>query len=165
MLRLIHWLFLICVGLGVRAGHYPRAPSACLYPRNHGGCYTSYAPYWYYHFQSRMCRKTWNRCPRNPNNFRTKKACRKTCISSVPEYRACWQPLDKGVDCHHCRRTHGCGEYRFYYDRRRRYCSRFYYYGCGGNSNNFRSRRACMCRCVHYKKWLKCKFWSKNQQP
>uniref|UniRef100_A0A0L8HVI4 BPTI/Kunitz inhibitor domain-containing protein n=1 Tax=Octopus bimaculoides TaxID=37653 RepID=A0A0L8HVI4_OCTBM len=144
--------------------------SVCNFPSNYGGCYQSHSPYWFYHSGRRRCMRTWNRCPRNPNNFRSRRQCKKVCVREVIQDFVCRQPLDEGVYCHHCRRRHRCGQRKFYYDRRTHSCRRFYYFGCGGNSNNFYSRWDCKCRCIYNRyddffNWLKCKFGSKRQRP
>ena len=39
--------------------------------------------------------------------------------------------------------------YRYYYDSIKGKCKRFIYDGCGGNANNFRTKKACKATCVH----------------
>ncbi|VDI38588.1 Kunitz-type protease inhibitor 1 [Mytilus galloprovincialis] len=38
---------------------------------------------------------------------------------------------------------------RYYYEKASKMCRKFHYTGCGGNKNNFHSKRECMRRCRH----------------
>ncbi|EYC41730.1 hypothetical protein Y032_0558g3411 [Ancylostoma ceylanicum] len=37
---------------------------------------------------------------------------------------------------------------RYYYDKEKKRCRRFIYGGCGGNENNFQTRRECKKACI-----------------
>lgn len=52
----------------------------------------------------------------------------------------CFSPVDEG-GCHRAER-------RFAFDPKTRRCHLFYYSGCGGNANNFVSRKLCFRKCI-----------------
>ena len=39
---------------------------------------------------------------------------------------------------------------RWYYDQYAKKCKEFYYYGCGGNKNNFKTKDLCEKKCSYY---------------
>uniref|UniRef100_A0A914V2F1 BPTI/Kunitz inhibitor domain-containing protein n=1 Tax=Plectus sambesii TaxID=2011161 RepID=A0A914V2F1_9BILA len=58
----------------------------------------------------------------------------------------CYQKLNKGY-----RSTcwgYSLFQWRWYYDCDLDRCCRFCYTGCGGNENNFRTKRECVATCV-----------------
>ncbi|VDI38587.1 Hypothetical predicted protein [Mytilus galloprovincialis] len=62
--------------------------------------------------------------------------------SSSSSYK-CDQPIAYGnTDC-------TAHTVRYYYEKASKMCRKFHYTGCGGNKNNFHSKRECMRRCRH----------------
>lgn len=51
--------------------------------------------------------------------------------------------------CYKAAETGDCQNYeaRWYYDTKEEQCRQFYYGGCGGNENNFRTENECLHRC------------------
>jgi len=92
-----------------------------------------------YHFDkvAGECKKfIYGGCRGTANNFDTLAACQKTC----EDPQACLLPKIIGP----CK-----GKFpRFYFDKRAGKCKKFFYGGCGGNANNFETKRACRKRCV-----------------
>ncbi|CAC5385577.1 unnamed protein product [Mytilus coruscus] len=53
----------------------------------------------------------------------------------------CGQPIAYGnTDC-------TAHTVRYYYEKASKMCRKFHYTGCGGNKNNFHSKRECMRKC------------------
>ncbi|CAC5385576.1 TFPI2 [Mytilus coruscus] len=60
--------------------------------------------------------------------------------SSSSSYK-CGQPIAYGnTDC-------TAHTVRYYYEKASKMCRKFHYTGCGGNKNNFHSKRECMRKC------------------
>ncbi|XP_029981701.1 tissue factor pathway inhibitor-like isoform X2 [Sphaeramia orbicularis] len=77
-------------------------------------------------------------CGGNTNNFDTLQACEEMCLVSVDK-NPCGLPEAAGP----CR---GLVK-RYFFDTRTEQCRPFFYGGCFGNANNFRSMSACQARC------------------
>ncbi|XP_026232127.1 tissue factor pathway inhibitor a isoform X2 [Anabas testudineus] len=75
--------------------------------------------------------------------------------------KVCLQPMEAAT----C--DGGTVEKRFAYNPQTRRCHSFYYRGCGGNENNFQSRKECFRKCIKRRQGrgftipVKKKFWSK----
>ncbi|XP_064632992.1 papilin-like isoform X2 [Lineus longissimus] len=107
----------------------------CKMPKLPGPCKGSMNRY-HYNPKTDSCQRfTYGGCLGNENNFRTKAACEKLCVTTP----VCSQPKVVGP----------CKGFfpRLYYDARTNTCRFFIYGGCGGNANNFKTRRACVKRC------------------
>ncbi|KAK2839502.1 hypothetical protein Q5P01_013242 [Channa striata] len=62
-------------------------------------------------------------------------------VPGEPQVKAvCFSPVDRG--------TCTGGEKRFAYNPETRRCQQFLYSGCGGNGNNFLSRKRCFRKCI-----------------
>ncbi|XP_061547759.1 tissue factor pathway inhibitor a isoform X1 [Phycodurus eques] len=77
-------------------------------------------------------------CGGNANNFETLEACQDTCIVS-DDKNPCHLPEAEGP----CRGL----VTRYFFDSNSQQCKRFYYGGCFGNANNFRSIAECQAKC------------------
>ncbi|XP_051938008.1 tissue factor pathway inhibitor a [Hippocampus zosterae] len=77
-------------------------------------------------------------CGGNANNFETLEACRETCLVSEDK-NPCHLPEAEGP----CRGLLT----RYFFDNSTQQCKRFYYGGCFGNANNFRSMAECQAKC------------------
>ncbi|XP_041857397.1 tissue factor pathway inhibitor a isoform X2 [Melanotaenia boesemani] len=77
-------------------------------------------------------------CRGNENNFETLEMCQETCVFSADK-NPCHLPEAPGP----CR---GLLK-RFFFDTSSQQCKQFYYGGCFGNPNNFRSISDCKARC------------------
>ncbi|CAJ1078762.1 tissue factor pathway inhibitor a [Xyrichtys novacula] len=77
-------------------------------------------------------------CAGNDNNFHTLEACEETCVVSADK-DPCHLPEAPGP----CRGL----VTRYFFDTTTQACMRFFYGGCYGNANNFRSMDECQSRC------------------
>ncbi|KAM6174228.1 tissue factor pathway inhibitor [Erethizon dorsatum] len=150
-------------------------PDLCFLEDDVGIC-RAYITRYFYNNESRQCEPfTYGGCLGNLNNFESLEACKNTCEGSendhqVDHYKTtpiplvtihnnsltshstkspkiwefkgpswCLTPADKGM----CR----ANETRFFYNSAIAKCRPFKYSGCGGNENNFASKRACVRAC------------------
>ncbi|XP_034430512.1 tissue factor pathway inhibitor a isoform X1 [Hippoglossus hippoglossus] len=77
-------------------------------------------------------------CGGNANNFETIEACKETCVVSDDK-----NPCHLDVAFGPCR---GMVK-RYFFESTSQECKHFYYGGCFGNANNFRSLAECQARC------------------
>ncbi|XP_068824240.1 tissue factor pathway inhibitor [Capricornis sumatraensis] len=132
-------------------------PDFCFLEEDVGIC-RGYITRYFYNKQSKQCERfTYGGCLGNLNNFESLEECKNTCEdilndriqvdapskkpSSFEFNRPSWclTPADRGL----CR----ANVTRFYYDSVIGKCHTFEYSGCGGNENNFTSRKACFRAC------------------
>ncbi|XP_053774825.1 tissue factor pathway inhibitor isoform X10 [Desmodus rotundus] len=139
-------------------------PDFCFLEEEVGNCRAYFIRY-FYNNQSKKCERfVYGGCPGNRNNFLSLEECKNTCENPlrgtstqpvpVPEtakppkhkikivYRVpywCRTPADRGL-CN-------ANVTRFYYNLHARKCLQFSYSGCGGNENNFNSRKSCLRAC------------------
>ncbi|XP_067682195.1 carboxypeptidase inhibitor SmCI-like [Haliotis asinina] len=99
-----------------------------------GRCRARFSRY-FYDPDSETCKTfTYGGCGGNANNFKTKAECEKKCVPVCelkPEVGRC-----------------KARKRRFFYDPETKKCRRFYYGGCGGNANNFKTKAKCEETCV-----------------
>ncbi|XP_039662109.1 collagen alpha-6(VI) chain [Perca fluviatilis] len=141
-------LFLVCVvnvcvllsaqcllhsDTGIQCGDYVQA---WFFDKVIGAC----SPFWY------------GGCGGNANRFNTENECARTCgahnpnILPIPELASfaskdsCFLSQDQG----------GCQNYTmmWFFDTEQRECSRFWYGGCGGNGNRFKTQDECESLCL-----------------
>ncbi|XP_030065967.1 tissue factor pathway inhibitor isoform X2 [Microcaecilia unicolor] len=156
-------------------------PAFCLLEEDPGICRGLFTRY-FYNKVSEKCEKfKYGGCLGNENNFMSLEDCQITCqdrslSSSVPteeqstqqpknnsrtEISAlparlpysrgppfCWMPAERG----NCSST----EKRFYYQNSTGKCLTFNYSGCGGNKNNFSTKKSCVMVCK--------KGWHENER-
>uniref|UniRef100_A0A8D0KLT4 Tissue factor pathway inhibitor n=1 Tax=Salvator merianae TaxID=96440 RepID=A0A8D0KLT4_SALMN len=144
-------------------------PSHCLLENDPGICRGLLVRY-FYNTESQICEKfQYGGCLGNANNFLTLKECQDTCednslpgnslqiddeitVFNVTSNRTpiikhelvllpsvCMMHMDKGL----CRAS----EKRYFYNYTTGKCRPFSYSGCGGNENNFTSRKSCLQMC------------------
>ncbi|XP_029386594.1 tissue factor pathway inhibitor a isoform X2 [Echeneis naucrates] len=77
-------------------------------------------------------------CGGNANNFETLEACEEMCFVSEDK-NPCHLPEAPGP----CRGL----VTRYFFDNRSKQCKQFFYGGCFGNANNFRSLSECQAKC------------------
>lgn len=115
-------------------------PDLCFLEDDVGIC-RAYITRYFYNNQTRQCEPfAYGGCLGNLNNFESLEECKSTC--DLPKFHGpswCLTPADKGL----CR----ANETRFFYDAVTAKCRPFNYSGCGGNENNFASKRACVRAC------------------
>ena len=87
----------------------------------------------YYFAQDKSCQKySPLECKGNDNSFNTKKQCLTTCgdCASKPVTGPCKAHIQ-----------------RYYFDKEKHICKKFIYGGCGGNSNNYKTKHECFDTC------------------
>ena len=110
----------------------------CYSKPEKGPCKANIQRY-YFDKDRKICKKfTFGGCKGNGNNYKTKKACFDTCgdCNSDPEGGSPWQ----GISCLALFQ-------RYYFDQDHKTCKRFIYGGCGGNNNNFQTKKDCSKAC------------------
>ncbi|TRZ20316.1 hypothetical protein HGM15179_006795 [Zosterops borbonicus] len=149
-------------------------PDFCFHAQEPGVC-RGYFTRYFYNKETKLCEAfKYGGCLGNQNNFRSLEECQATCQDncelmnssspaeehpnsvnssspakepsqspgifeppSIPSL--CMTPMDRGL----CRAK----ELRFFYDYSTGKCRPFSYSGCGGNENNFISRKSCLRIC------------------
>ncbi|XP_015274868.1 PREDICTED: tissue factor pathway inhibitor [Gekko japonicus] len=150
-----------------RARFKKEKPSFCLLENDPGICRGMISRY-FYNKDSQQCEKfMYGGCLGNQNNFESLRECQDICQNSpnslqmedgekalpgmvnnsspavkqgsalLPSF--CLTPMDRGF----CR----ANEKRFFYNHTTGKCHPFSYSGCGGNVNNFTSRKSCLRMC------------------
>ncbi|CAI5656754.1 unnamed protein product [Oreochromis niloticus] len=125
--------------------HLPQAPGPCR------GLVSRF----FFDSSSQECKQFYyGGCFGNANNFRTMAECQAKCLNPAPESPSprkdvvqptvetefCFRPVDKG--------TCSGSEKRYAYIPEKKRCQSFSYSGCGGNENNFVTRRHCFHKCI-----------------
>nr|KAF6451277.1 tissue factor pathway inhibitor [Molossus molossus] len=116
-------------------------PSFCFLEEDVGIC-RGYFTRYFYNSQSKQCETfVYGGCFGNLNNFESLGECKATCDQDACYHSPYWclTPADRGL----CK----ANESRFYYNSNVGKCLTFNYSGCGGNENNFVSKRACLRAC------------------
>ncbi|NXP34216.1 TFPI1 inhibitor, partial [Leiothrix lutea] len=166
-----------CVPAGQYPFSYPptnssfASPDFCFHAQEPGVC-RGYFTRYFYNKETKLCEAfKYGGCLGNQNNFRSLEECQTTCqdnklwlfqinvslyldvhfseilkLSSYlgageppPIPSLCMTPMDRGL----CRAK----ELRFFYNYSTGRCRPFSYSGCGGNENNFISRKSCLRIC------------------
>ncbi|KAL4662341.1 hypothetical protein H8957_014746 [Semnopithecus entellus] len=146
-------------------------PDFCFLEEDPGIC-RGYITRYFYNNQSKQCERfKYGGCLGNMNNFETLEECKNTCEDGLDGFQVdnygtqlsavnnsqtpqstkvpsffefhgpswCLAPADRGL----CR----ANENRFYYNSVIGKCRPFKYSGCGGNENNFTSKKECLRAC------------------
>ncbi|XP_049885502.1 tissue factor pathway inhibitor-like [Pectinophora gossypiella] len=122
---------------------------ACFLRPDTGPCRADIVQ-WYFDAQQHKCyRYFWGGCQGNGNRFSTKEECYDYCYLNQSIIRTekpyfCSLAFDYGSCFGHY--------YRWYWDNSYKTCKRRIYSGCGGNQNNFQSRKECYSKCVQQAK-------------
>ena len=122
----------------------------CLEPLTVGDCKETLPAYFYNTLTHRCEPFSYSGCRGNGNRFLTLSQCETTCkryyhLSEQESH--CFLPLSIGFG----RKKKACirnAGYYFYYNVKEGRCGRFWFLGCGGNANKFRSATECehICR-------------------
>ncbi|XP_069473848.1 tissue factor pathway inhibitor-like isoform X2 [Ambystoma mexicanum] len=138
-------------------GHRPEAAVAlkerCTLPKDAGTACSDYSLKWYHEETLGVCARFWYRgCGGNANRFETEQECLEICIAKnrhpenpkveeIPNSVACTEPWDVGP-CHSF-------QPRWFFNSTSVRCERFWYGGCGGNTNRFENRERCKSACLN----------------
>ncbi|NWU68591.1 TFPI1 inhibitor, partial [Pterocles burchelli] len=141
--RLVHHLLL-----------FTEKPNFCFHEKDPGICRGYFSRY-FYNKETKICEVfKYGGCLGNQNNFKNLEECQATCQDNLlslilffllvfveprPIPSLCMTPMDRGL----CRAK----ELRFFYNYSTGRCHAFRYSGCGGNENNFTSRKSCLRIC------------------
>ncbi|KAF1388519.1 hypothetical protein PFLUV_G00091110 [Perca fluviatilis] len=127
--------------------------SQCLLHSDTGIQCGDYVQAWFFDKVIGACSPFWyGGCGGNANRFNTENECARTCgahnpnILPIPELASfaskdsCFLSQDQG----------GCQNYTmmWFFDTEQRECSRFWYGGCGGNGNRFKTQDECESLCL-----------------
>ncbi|KAJ8349575.1 hypothetical protein SKAU_G00247050 [Synaphobranchus kaupii] len=97
----------------------------------------------YFDVDTRRCQRfDYGGCQGNANNFVSMEECEKMCIVK-PDKNPCHLDDEAGP----CRGLVP----RYFFNRTRGACERFFYGGCFGNANNFRTSKECQATCHNRK--------------
>lgn len=146
-------------------------PDFCFLQEDPGIC-RGYITRYFYNNQSKQCERfKYGGCLGNLNNFESLEECKNTCENPTSDFQVddhrtqvntvnntlikqptkaprrwafrgpswCLPPADRGL----CQ----ANEIRFFYNAIIGKCRPFKYSGCGGNENNFTSKKACITAC------------------
>ncbi|NXN61649.1 TFPI1 inhibitor, partial [Rynchops niger] len=140
-------------------------PNFCFHEKDPGICRGYFSRY-FYNKEKKICEVfKYGGCLGNQNNFKNLEECQTTCQGNLihilkkaynckvlsltlfflvfleppPIPSFCMTPMDRGL----CRAK----ELRFFYNYSTGRCQPFRYSGCGGNENNFTSRKSCLRIC------------------
>ena len=104
----------------------------CASKPKRGPCKAKIQRYYFDEKQHRCKKFTYGGCGGNSNNYKTKQECFDTCgdCDSEPDTGPC-----KAISP------------RFYFDQDHETCKRFDYGGCGGNNNNYPTKKYCSTTC------------------
>lgn len=111
-----------------------------------------YVQRWHFDPVLGACAPFWfGGCGGNANRFNTEHECLQTC---VPQQANVVKPsqiqLVSKDACFLAQDPGSCGNYSmmWFFDAAQRECSRFWFGGCGGNANRFRTQQECEALCV-----------------
>ncbi|XP_018562161.1 uncharacterized protein LOC108904193 [Anoplophora glabripennis] len=121
----------------------PNDQDACYLPAVKGRCRESHKR-WYFDKDRKLCSNfNYTGCYGNKNNFDTREACHKACISgsSVDLQESCFLKMEVG----------SCSNYaiKWAFNKKEGRCTRFWYGGCNGNDNRFDSEDSCKQICIN----------------
>ncbi|XP_029822616.2 carboxypeptidase inhibitor SmCI [Ixodes scapularis] len=122
-------------------------------PAAEPGVCDAYMPRWFFNVHTGACERfIYGGCGGNANNYHSFAECERTCLRRVVTPRrspqmagvdfevGCKPEADSGVCDAHIR--------RWFFNVKTGQCETFVYGGCGGNENNYKSRKNCEIACL-----------------
>jgi len=124
------------------------SPSDCNLPPDSGPCSDRITRY--YHDGGDCMSFQYGGCSGNNNNFFSWSECERYCGGQKQQQGAGARKRHRKDSCSLAEDRGTCGgsETRFRWDKEEGECVMFVWSGCGGNSNNFRTRSKCRKRCA-----------------
>ncbi|GFY63482.1 papilin [Trichonephila inaurata madagascariensis] len=113
----------------------------CRLPAERGPC-EALIPRYFFDYKKGSCEIfVYSGCKGNTNNFETLEECETRCLKKT---------LNSENTCRLPSKTGPCDGHfpRYFFDHTKGNCEEFIYGGCGGNSNNFKTRQECELRCL-----------------
>eukprot|EP00054_Salpingoeca_dolichothecata_P028024 m.209432 g.209432 ORF g.209432 m.209432 type:complete len:1116 (-) comp26104_c0_seq3:129-3476(-) len=119
----------------------------CHQPQQAGDCKAA-LPRYYFNTKTEKCELfSYGGCGGNDNNFKTAQECEKQC--GKPQVNPCEQEKVVGP----CEALMP----RYFFNKVSKTCEKFYYGGCQGNENNFKTLAACQKTCGKQQQPTECK--------
>ncbi|XP_070377476.1 boophilin-H2-like [Dermacentor albipictus] len=133
------YIFLALLGTALAATNFDKQ---CGQKADVGICGAK-LPRWWFNKETGKCEVFYyGGCGGNENKYWTKKKCEKTCspVKAATNFdKQCGQKADVGI----------CGAKlpRWWFNKETGKCEVFYYGGCGGNENKYRTKKKCEKTC------------------
>ncbi|XP_074661793.1 BPTI/Kunitz domain-containing protein-like isoform X2 [Tubulanus polymorphus] len=123
----------------------PQQQDVCSLPKKVGPCRARTLRYFFNKKRGQCKEFYYGGCRGNQNNFQSEAECAQKCVKDSPIPQ-----LDGADTCSLPAETGQCrGAFqRYHFDQLLGKCVKFTYGGCDGNSNNFRTKRACVLQCA-----------------
>ncbi|GFT08121.1 hypothetical protein NPIL_166491, partial [Nephila pilipes] len=116
--------------------------SVCKLEKVVGPCRAN-IPRFFYNKSTKRCQKfIYGGCTGNGNNFETKERCEAVCGKNQIPTPGSVCELEKVVGPCKARFP------RFFYNKSTKRCEKFFYGGCRGNENNFKTKQKCEVACL-----------------
>uniref|UniRef100_A0A3B4VF89 BPTI/Kunitz inhibitor domain-containing protein n=1 Tax=Seriola dumerili TaxID=41447 RepID=A0A3B4VF89_SERDU len=138
----------VCVTPGGREDVFRRRHkiAQCQLDADAGLQCEDYVQAWFYDKHIAACTPFWyGGCGGNANRFNTEHECFQTCGTNS---KSCLQPTTSLSDPGTCQNY----TMMWFFDTEQNECSRFWYGGCGGNENRFKTQEECENLCLTKKK-------------
>ncbi|XP_061433952.1 papilin-like isoform X1 [Lethenteron reissneri] len=122
-------------------------PAICKMDREIGPC-KAHIPRYFYNRLTQRCQKFYyGGCDGNANNFETETECRIACKTVQSDESD--DELSIPAICKMDKEIGPCKAHipRYFYNRLTQCCQKFYYGGCDGNANNFKTEAECRIAC------------------
>eukprot|EP00118_Oscarella_pearsei_P024673 m.306566 g.306566 ORF g.306566 m.306566 type:complete len:1681 (+) comp41359_c0_seq1:127-5169(+) len=127
-------------------GRSSEIASPCEMQKEEGPCFGRF-PRFFFDQEDFACKPFfYSGCAGNPNSFVSKSKCEHVCSEYVRKENSCDAKPDYGA-CTDVHDRQNASFRRFFYNATSMKCERFTYSSCGGNANNFQSRKECMSYC------------------
>ncbi|KRZ12822.1 Papilin [Trichinella zimbabwensis] len=122
--------------------------NACNHPPDRGDCSGHFVRFFYDHNAESCKQFIYGGCTGNGNNFATQFDCEQKCMrNKISKQTKLLLPGDELCNLQKARGHCNSYELRYYFNRDAGRCEFFFYSGCGGNKNNFKTLAQCELFC------------------